>query len=77
MHAALSEASPKAHNELVGPQKPKEVVDEGVLQVLVPLKRIAAVGIISALLHFSSSAALHCTCSRQSITFRLANQHQV
>lgn len=37
------------------------MVDEGVLQILVPLEGIAAVGIIGALLHFSSSAALHCT----------------
>ena len=58
-----NEISPKAHNKLVGPQKPKEVVDESILQVLIPLERIAAVGIIGALLHFSSSAALHCTCT--------------
>lgn len=57
------EVSPKANNELVGPQQPKEVVDEGVLQILVPLECIAAVGVISALGHLSSCAALHCTYS--------------
>ena len=71
------EVSPKAHNELVGPQKPEEVVDESILQVLVPLERVAAVGIIGALLHLSSSAALHCTCSINSVTLRFASQHQV
>ena len=51
---------PKAHNELVGPQQPKEVVDEGVLHVLVPLKVIAAVGVIGTLLQLSSSDGLNC-----------------
>ena len=62
------EASPKAHNELVGPQQSKEVIDEGVLQVFVPLECVAAVGVISTLLHLSSSAALHCTCSSLSLS---------
>ena len=51
---------PKAHNELVCPQQPKEVVDEGILHMLVPLEVIAAVGVIGTLLQLSSSAALYC-----------------
>lgn len=68
------EVSPKAHNELVGPQQPKEVVDEGILQVFVPLECVAAVGIRGALLHLSSSAALHCTSTIHSLIYRLASQ---
>ena len=52
---------PKAYNELVGPQQSKEVVDEGILHVLVPLEVIAAVGVIGALLYLRSRAALHCS----------------
>jgi len=48
---------PKADNELVGPQQSKEVVDEGILHVLVPLEIIAAVGVIGALLYLRSRAA--------------------
>lgn len=51
---------PKADNELVGPQQSKEVVDEGILHVLVPLEIITAVGVIGALLYLRSRATLHC-----------------
>lgn len=51
---------PKPNNELVGPQQAKKVVDEGIFHVLVPLKGVAAVGVIGTLLYLSSAASLHC-----------------
>ena len=37
----------KAHQELVGPQQTEEVVDERVLQLVIPFVGDAAVGVIS------------------------------
>ena len=42
-------ASPKANDELIGPQQTKEVVYEQVLQLLVPVDGIVAVGVVGTL----------------------------
>ena len=41
-----TDSSPKANNELVGPQQTKEVVDEEVLQMLVPDRGVVAAGVV-------------------------------
>ena len=45
----LTRDLPKAHNELVSPQQPKEVVDEEVLQLFVPNHSVVAAGVVGAI----------------------------
>ena len=44
--ATSDKAVPKGDNELVGPQQAKEVVDEEVLQLLVPHSGVVAGGVV-------------------------------
>lgn len=45
----LARDLPKAHNELVSPQQPKEVVDEEILQLFVPNHSVVAAGVVGAI----------------------------